>query len=122
MSRVVLTLVSPNRLETVNISTLLPSIWVASVLGRTEPRDLFDIPYLLTQRELDLASVSFRLEEKVISKDLEVAELKEVLERKQESLGRLWEPRLQGQLLDELPHLEVVIREANRLLRQEGII
>ena len=122
MSRVVLTLVSPNRLETVNISTLLPSIWVASVLGRTEPRDLFDIHYLLTQRELDLASVSFRLEEKVISKDLEVAELKEVLERKQESLGRLWEPRLQGQLLDELPHLEVVIREANRLLRQEGII
>jgi len=43
----------------------------------------------------------------LISKELGVAELKEVLERKQESLSRLWEPRLQGQLLDELPHLEV---------------
>jgi len=58
----------------------------------------------------------------LISKELEVAELKEVLERKQESLSRLWEPRLQGQLLDELPHLEAVIRETNQLLRKEGII
>ncbi len=91
-------------------------------VGRTEPRDLFDIHYLFTQREMDLVSVSFWLEEKVISKELEVAELKEVLERKQGSLSRLWEPPLRGQLLDELPHHEAVIRETNQLLQKEGII
>jgi hypothetical protein len=58
----------------------------------------------------------------MISKKLAVAELKEVLVRKQGSLSRLWEPRLRGQLLDDLPHVEAVIRETNRLLRQEGII
>jgi len=95
---------------------------LCALLGRTEPRDLFDIHYLLTQRELDLASVSFRLEEKMIFKELATADLKEVLERKQGSLSRLWEPRLRGQLLDELPHIEAVIRETNQLLRREGII
>ena len=95
---------------------------LCALLGRTEPRDLFDIYYLLTQRELDLAAVSFKLEEKMLSKDLAVVDLKEVLERKQGSLSRYWEARLQGQLLHELPRLETVIRETNQLLRKEGII
>ena len=95
---------------------------LCALLGRTEPRDLFDIHYLLTQRELDLASLSFRLEEKMLSKELAMADLKEVLERKQGTLSRLWEPRLRGQLLDDLPHLDAVIRETNRLLRQKGIV
>lgn len=95
---------------------------LCALLGRTEPRDLFDIHYLLTQSELDLASVSFRLEEKMLSKGLKTADLKVVLERKQGSLSRLWEPRLQGQLLDDLPHFDAVIRETNRLLRQKGIV
>jgi predicted nucleotidyltransferase component of viral defense system len=95
---------------------------LCALLGRTEPRDLFDIHYLPTQSELDLAAVSFGLEEKMHSKGLIVADLKEVLERKQGTLSRLWEPRLQGQLLDDLSHLDAVIRETNRLLRQKGIV
>ena len=58
----------------------------------------------------------------MIFKELATADLKEVLERKQGSLSRLWEPMLRGQLLDELPHIEAVIRETNQLLRREGII
>ncbi len=89
---------------------------LCALLGRTESRDLFDIHFLLTQRELDLASVALRLEEKMLSKELAVTDLKEVLESKP-SLSIIV-----GQLLDDLPHLETVIRETSRLLRQEGII
>ena len=47
--------------------------------------------------------------------------LGDVLERKQNTLRRLWEPRLRGQMPD-LPHLDTVIRETNRWLRQSGLV
>ena len=49
------------------------------------------------------------------------SELESVLTRKQETFRMLWEPRLQGQMPD-LPHLDAVIRETNRWLRQAGLI
>ena len=54
-------------------------------------------------------------------KGLDPAALGDVLARKQGTLGRLWEPRLRGQLPN-LPHLATVIRETNRWLRQSGLV
>ncbi len=95
---------------------------LCALLGRTEPRDLFDIHYLLTQGLVDIEAVSFQLEEKMHSKGLRITDLEHVLERKQKTLSRLWGPRLRGQLPDELPHIDAVIRETKRLLREGGVV
>jgi len=94
---------------------------LCAILGRTEPRDLFDIHYLLTHRLADMETVLFKLREKMYPKGLDPSELEHVLERKRKSLSRLWEPRLRGQMLADLPPINAVIRETNRLLRQGGV-
>jgi hypothetical protein len=62
-----------------------------------------------------------RVDEKMAHNNVARSELENVLTRKQETFRKLWEPRLQGQMLD-LPHLDAVIREANRWLRQAELI
>ncbi len=94
---------------------------LCALLGRTEPRDLFDVHYMLTNQLGDLEAVSFRLSEKMIHKELDLAALEDVLSRKQDTFGRLWEPRLRGQMPD-LLQLDTVIRETNRWLRQSGLV
>ncbi len=90
---------------------------LCALLGRTEPRDLYDIYYLLTYQLVDFESVSIRLNGKMEHKGLNPANLGNVLERKSATLSRLWELRLQGQM-PELPHIEAVIRETDRWLRR----
>ena len=94
---------------------------LCALLGRTEPRDLFDVHYLLVNRLADLDAVSFRLGAKMAHKGLDLAALEDVLVRKQDTFGRLWEPRLRGQM-PELPHFDTVIRETNRWLRQSSLV
>jgi len=103
---------------------------LCALLGRTEPRDLYDVHHMLAHRLVDPIAVSFRLGEKVAHKGLDPAALKDVLARKRDTFDRLWEPRLRGQLPDPsgrasgrgLPHLDTVIRETNRWLRQSGLV
>jgi hypothetical protein len=94
---------------------------LCALLGRTEPRDLFDIHYMLTHRLADDGAVWSRLPEKMAHKGLDPAALGDVLARKQATFGRLWQPRLRGQARD-LPHLDAVIRETERWLRQSGLV
>lgn len=93
---------------------------LCALLGRTEPRDLYDVHYMLTYRLADVEAMSFRLGEKMAYKGLDPAALGDALTRKQSTFERLWEPRLRGQMPD-LPHLDAVIRETNRWLRQSGL-
>ena len=93
---------------------------LCALLGRTEPRDLYDIHYMLVHRLVDAEAVSLRLGEKMSHKELDPAALGDVLTRKQNTFRSLWEPRLRGQMKD-LPHLDAVIRETNRWLRQSGL-
>lgn len=94
---------------------------LCALLGRTEPRDLFDIHYMISHRLADDEAVWPRVREKMTHKGLDPAALGEVLGRKQGALGRLWGPRLRGQIR-ELPHLDTVIRETERWLRQSGLV
>ncbi len=94
---------------------------LCALLGRTEPRDLYDVHYMFTHRLADAEAVSYRLGEKMAYKELDPAALADVLTRKQDTFRRLWEPRLRGQMPD-LPHLDTVIRETNRWLRQSGLV
>jgi predicted nucleotidyltransferase component of viral defense system len=94
---------------------------LCALLARTEPRDLYDIHHLLAHRLADVEAVSFRLGEKMAHKGLNPAALGDILSRKQDIFRRLWEPRLRGQMPN-LPHLDTVIRETNRWLRQAGLV
>lgn len=94
---------------------------LCALLGRTEPRDLYDAHYLLAHGLADIQAVAYRLAEKMAHKGLDPAALGDVLARKQDTLRRLWEPRLRGQMPDLLP-VDTVIRETNRTLRQGGLV
>jgi len=93
---------------------------LCALLGRTEPRDLYDVHYMLAHRLADAEAVSFQVGEKIAHKGLDLAALGNVLARKRDTFSRLWEPRLRGQMSD-LPQLNTVIRETNRWLRQSGL-
>ena len=94
---------------------------LCALLGRTEPRDLYDVHYILEHSLADARAVGQRVDEKMAHNNVARSELESVLTRKQETFHKLWEPRLQGQMPD-LPHLDAVIRETNRWLRQAGLI
>jgi len=54
-------------------------------------------------------------------KGLGLVALADGLLRKRDTFDRLWAPRLRGQMPD-LPHLDAVIRETNRWLRQSDLV
>ena len=94
---------------------------LCALLGRTEPRDLFDVHYILAHDLADAQAVSHRIDAKMAHNKVKRGELGSALARKEEALRRLWEPRLQGQMPG-LPHLDSVIRQTNRWLRQAGLV
>lgn len=94
---------------------------LCALLGRTEPRDLYDIHYIFEHDLADIETVSYKIGDKMALKGLQQTALRDVLARKHHALERLWELRLQGQM-PELPSLETVIRETERHLRRYGLI
>ena len=88
-----------------------------SLLSRTELRDLYDVHYLLTNQLVDVESVVYRAKPKFEAKGLAISDLRTVLDRHQQTFGRLWQPRLQGQMAD-IPPLDRAIRETNRILQR----
>ena len=88
-----------------------------SLLTRTEPRDLYDVHYLLTSPLVDIERMVFGIQPKFEAKRLVVSDLRTILNRRQQTFSQLWLPRLQGQMPD-IPPLESVIRETNRILQR----
>jgi predicted nucleotidyltransferase component of viral defense system len=88
-----------------------------SLLTRTEPRDLFDVHHLLTNQLVDIEQVVFHIQPKFDAKGYSVSDLRTILTRRQQTFRQLWMPRLQGQM-PEIPPLDSVIRETNRVLQR----
>jgi predicted nucleotidyltransferase component of viral defense system len=88
-----------------------------SLLTRTEPRDVYDIHYLLTNQLVDVERMAFSIAPKFEAKGLAVADLRTVLGRRRATLQQLWQKRLNGQM-PEIPELEDVIRETNRVIQK----
>jgi predicted nucleotidyltransferase component of viral defense system len=86
-----------------------------SLLSRSEPRDLFDVHYILTHKLTNIEEVSFYCEPKFKAKNLEVKDLRTVLERKVKTFERYWHPRLDGQMTN-IPEVDTVVRETQRVL------
>jgi uncharacterized protein len=88
-----------------------------SLLTRTEPRDLFDIHYLLINRLVDVEKASFYAAPKFTAKGFSIDDLGDILERRKATLQQLWEKRLEGQM-PSIPDLNDVIRETNRVIHR----
>lgn len=88
-----------------------------SLLTRAEPRDLYDIHYILDHQLVDVEEMKFRMTEKFTAKGFVVSDLNAILEKREKVFQRLWESRLGGQMPD-IPPLDTVIRETKRFLQQ----
>ena len=88
-----------------------------SLLTRAEPRDLYDIHYILSHQMVDVEQMKFNMSQKFASKGFAVSDLNAILVKREKVFKRLWEARLSGQM-PEIPPLETVMRETNRFFQQ----
>ena len=93
---------------------------LCALIGRTEPRDLYDADWLLKMKDLDFQTVAEFFPHKARNRNIDPKRLASILRDKRAIMERLWENRL-GHQVDDLPHLEEVIRETNRFLRLYGL-
>ena len=92
---------------------------LCAVIGRTEPRDVYDLYFLMERPEINFYEIQAAFVEKDRSKCIDPARLDEALARP--SLTKMWKTRLAHQI-KELPHLEQVLRELNRKLKEHGLL
>jgi uncharacterized protein len=83
---------------------------------RNEPRDLYDIWYLLTYTDLDLYLLRQELLAKLEFRGRTLDRLEAMLSAKRERLQRLWNMRLSHQM-SELPEFDGVFRNVHRAMR-----
>lgn len=94
---------------------------LCALLGRTEPRDLYDVYWLFENSDVDGSAVSANLTAKSQHKGYDASRLGEVLQNKVSAYTRLWESRLAVQVPD-LPRLNEVLRAVQRHLRELALI
>jgi predicted nucleotidyltransferase component of viral defense system len=84
--------------------------------ARNEPRDLYDLWYLLTHADLSFEILHSELEAKLRFRDRRLAALADALAAKRDRLNRLWTTRLSHQMI-ELPGFDDVYRTVHRAVR-----
>lgn len=84
--------------------------------ARNEPRDLYDIWYLL-RGHLQLSDVTAAVEEKWSFRQSNFTLTRATLATKETRYLKLWAARLSSQMV-ELPHFDEVLREVRRAFRQ----
>lgn len=89
---------------------------LCAIIGRTEPRDVYDIDFLFDQN-LDFLAIPNALIEKAGFKGIDPNQLMQSLEKKKPILERMWKSRLGHQVKD-LPHLDEVLRSLHRNLKK----
>jgi predicted nucleotidyltransferase component of viral defense system len=94
---------------------------LCAIIGRTEPRDVYDAHFLLERQDIDFYLIPSAFAEKAAAKGVDPSRLAEALSRRQPTLQRMWDNRLRHQVKD-LPEFERVLRELNRKLRAHGLV
>jgi len=93
---------------------------LCALIGRTEPRDLYDVYWLLECGQVDLETLPAGFAAKCRHKGQDPERLRQVLEARETTFARLWKSRLAMQVQD-LPHLNEVLRSVHRHLRLLGL-
>ncbi len=88
--------------------------------ARNEPRDLYDIWFLVEGRHVDLADIVGAVDAKLDFRGKRLDDVREELARKEVRLRTLWGTRLAGQMVA-LPEFEGVWRAVRRAFRQAGL-
>jgi uncharacterized protein len=90
---------------------------LVALMGRTQPRDLYDIWYLLEQEHVEIEFLKSEFETKARHKGHDPGNFQAVWDRKEKQFGSLWKQYLSHQIAD-LPDFEAVCRALNRHFRR----
>ena len=88
--------------------------------ARNEPRDLYDLWYLLGSTNLRIAELRGALDAKLAFHQRTIVGLEQAIAAKEDRLRRLWTGRLAHQMND-LPPYDDVFREVQRAVRAAGL-
>jgi len=89
--------------------------------ARNEPRDLYDIWYLIEQEQMDLAAIFPEIIDKLDFRGRSLEGVGDELSKKETRLKKLWDIRLANQMA-ELAHFEDVYRAVKRAFRGAGLL
>jgi predicted nucleotidyltransferase component of viral defense system len=89
--------------------------------ARNEPRDLYDIWYLIEQEQMDLAAIISEISDKLEFRGRSLEGMSDELSKKEPRLKKLWDMRLANQM-SELAHFEEVYRIVKRAFRSAGLL
>jgi len=84
--------------------------------ARNEPRDIYDLWYLVSKEQLKYDLLAPKIKEKGKYKGIKNFDMLAILNKKEKNYKTLWEKRLSDQLLN-LPYFDEVYRELKRSLR-----
>ncbi len=90
---------------------------MSAIMSRSQPRDLYDLWMLLTEKDLDLKDYWFSFENKARNKMLIPENFSQVLIEKESTFKKRWDLSLKHQVQD-LPIFNDVFRELNKHLRR----
>jgi predicted nucleotidyltransferase component of viral defense system len=88
--------------------------------SRNEPRDLYDIGFLVGERHVDLGDIVEAIEAKLEFRGKRLSDVRGEFAAKEARLRTLWTSRLSDQMVA-LPEFEGVWRTVRRALRQAGL-
>ncbi|TRX46321.1 nucleotidyl transferase AbiEii/AbiGii toxin family protein [Fulvivirga sp. M361] len=89
---------------------------MAALMGRTEPRDLYDFDYLTAIEQVDIEGVFYEFEHKATHKGLNPNSFVEKVSGKEAAFHRFWNERLQYQIKD-LPKFKDAWRSVGKQFR-----
>jgi predicted nucleotidyltransferase component of viral defense system len=90
-------------------------------LNRNEPRDLYDMYCLISEKGLNISSLRSQIENKMAFKGASFDERQGEFNKKESRLKKTWETRLSKQMTS-LPEFEEVFREVKRAFRKAGLL
>jgi predicted nucleotidyltransferase component of viral defense system len=88
--------------------------------ARNEPRDLYDLWYLISYEGMDLSRLAPAVIQKLAFRNREATGIQEAIFKKEGRLRALWAARLANQMAA-LPPFDQVFREFRRALRQSDL-
>ncbi len=89
--------------------------------SRNEPRDLYDIYYLIEEQGVEIDFLIDDIDQKLRFKNSSLDERLGQFEKKEARLKKLWDKRLSAQMAS-LPEFDNVFRTVKRKFRQAGIL
>jgi len=88
--------------------------------NRNEPRDLYDMYCLITEKDLDLSNLRSEIKQKMVFKGVSFEQRQGEFDKKEPRLRKTWETRLSKQMTS-LPEFDEVYRVVKRAFRKAGL-